>query len=79
MKVASCVLAKKVCVLAFAILSVFLLVSMNLTTLASTGGFVPVNLDTYEVWHHIQTIGVLVLRGRKRTLIKCRLILLERK
>jgi len=51
---------------------------MNLTTLTSTGGFVPINLDTYEVWHHIQTIGVLVLRGRKRTLIKCRLILLER-
>lgn len=31
----------------------------------------------HEVWHHSQTIGVLVLKGSQRTLVKCQLILIE--
>ena len=75
----SCVLTKKFFTILFAIFCVFLLVFMNLTTVPiMEGHFIPINLETHEVWHHIHTIGVLVLRGSKRTLVDCRLILLEK-
>ena len=75
----SCVLTKKFFTILFAIFCVFLLVFMNLTTVPMLEGhFIPINLEAREVWHHIHTIGVLVLRGSKRTLVDCRLILLEK-
>ena len=76
---ASCVLTKKFFTILFAIFCVFLLVFMNLTTVPILEGhFIPINLEAREIWHHIHTIGVLVLRGSKRTLVDCRLILLEK-
>ena len=74
----SCVLTKKFFTILFGIFCVSLLIFMNLTTVPMDGHFIPINLEAHEVWHHIHTIGVLVLRGSKRTLVDCRLILLEK-
>ena len=30
-----------------------------------------------EVWHHSQTVGILVFHGGQRTLLECQLILIE--
>ena len=73
-----CVLTRKNCAILSVSFCVFILLSMNLTTRLVPGHFIPINLDIYEVWHHVHTIGVLVLRGHERTLVKCRLILLEK-
>ena len=35
------------------------------------------NFICHEAWHHSQTIGALTLRGGQRTLVDCRLILIE--
>lgn len=33
--------------------------------------------EVTEVWHHSQTIGIFLLKGAQRTLVKCQLILIE--
>ena len=68
----TCVISRKLLFYLSAVITFCLLTFLTNCNILPT-----LNLNCYEVWHHMQTIGVLVLRGGQRTLVECRLMMIE--